>query len=103
MGRNAIPKLNEWCDGKLYRFRANADFGEKIDGPPTPEDGRQIVYEVQCGKNGPTSVLGVAYADGFEEVMAAMWADGYARGKRDGSNERAAEIRRVIGASGDAK
>lgn len=99
MGRNSIPKLNEWRDGKLYRFRATAVFGGKSDGPPVPEDGRQIVYEIQCGKNGPISVLGVAYADGFEEVMAAMWADGYAHGKRDGLNEKAAEMRRVIGVS----
>lgn len=98
MGRNAIPKLGEWRDGRLYSFRAVGTVKKRNEAPPSPEDGRLVVYEVQVGKKGPPEVLGTAYADGFQEVMAAMWADGYARGKRDGMKEKAAEVRRAIGA-----
>jgi hypothetical protein len=95
MGRNSIPKLGEWRDGKLYRFRSVADRGD--DSYPKPDDGRMIVYEVQRGKDGPVDVLGTAFADGFQSAMAAMWESGYERGLRAGKEQKLREVQSALG------
>lgn len=97
MGRNSIPKLGEWRDGKQYRFRAIDSFRPDDDSYPKPEDGRMIVYEVQIGKDGPTDVLATAFADGFEEVMAAMWSAGFRKGQQSGRDEKLREVQDALG------
>lgn len=96
MGRNAHPKLDEWRDGELYEFSANA-AGDTT--PPRPDDGRQIVYRVTNVVRGiPVErTLACCYADGFQSVMASMYADGFAQGKREGMLEAQRQMRRALG------
>lgn len=96
MGRNAIPKLGEWRDGKCYSFRAHRAYphGEQPEYP-RPDDGRMIVYEVE-DRDG-TTILGCCYADGFQECMASMWQDGYYKGERAGREAALRDVRRAMG------
>jgi hypothetical protein len=98
VGRDLIPKIGEWRDGKLYAFRS-VNSMSKDDSPPKPDDGRMIVYEVQHGKDGEVEVLGTAFADGFQAVMAAFWEAGYQHGRRDGRKEKLQEIQAALASS----
>ena len=91
MGRNAIPKLDEWSEGSLFRFRTSD--GASFDS----ECGKLIVYERVRKEGYGTETLATAYADGLHELMAAMFADGYSRGKRDGYLNAQADIRNALG------
>jgi len=98
MGRNAIPKLEEWRDGKLYRFRAVSSFGSNNGKTPTADDGRLIVFECVTRHKGneTTETLATAYADGLLEVMAAMWQSGFMKGVKEGERRKAEEVRKVL-------
>lgn len=89
MGRNFVPKLGEWRDGVLYQFVVTGS--DKI---PRPDDGEQIVYQRITDHR---EVLGVCFADGFEQCMASMWAAGYDMGKREGYEQALEDIRRALG------
>jgi len=97
MGRNAIPKLDEWRDGRRYSFRT-----VKGDDIPKPDDGEFIVYEVEIASgraSAPNRIetLATAHADGFQEVMAAMFEAGLLRGRREGRAEKLNEVRQALG------
>jgi hypothetical protein len=94
MGRNSIPKLGEWREGHLYRFRTS-------DGDPvfSAEGGKFIVYEVI--KSEGVHVLATAFADGLQEVMASMWESGFDKGKQDGKRQALADVRRALGVKED--
>jgi hypothetical protein len=90
MGRNSTPKLDEWCEGLLYRFR-------HPDETPvlSSNDGHMIVYEMVTQSG--TQVLATAWADGLQTVMAEMWVSGYRKGVRAGAEAAKEEIRRALG------
>jgi len=98
MGRNTIPKLFEWRDGKCYQFKTLKEDEFSIQS----DDGSFIVYE--CLSMGPDGkeireVLGTAYADGLCELMATMFACGYFRGRSEGYENAQKDIRKALGVS----
>lgn len=90
MGRNSIPKLFEWRDGMLYRFRSSSGKGLQADS------GEMIVYEREIS-GGETEVLATAWADGLTEVMAAMFEAGQWKGYNKGYAKAQTDIRRSLG------
>lgn len=108
MGRNAIPKLGEWRDGRLYSFMALDSYSRKDAGPPQPDDGRMIVYERQNAPymhvphSGETETLATCFADGFQECLAAMWESGYSKGEKAGYEKAKREIRSALGVCKDS-
>lgn len=99
MGRNAIPKLGEWRDGALYRFRYVGVEG--VDAVVNnASNGKMIVYE-RVTKN-PAGIeivetLACCYADGLQEVMATMFQSGWNKGVSHGKEEQAHLIRTALG------
>jgi hypothetical protein len=91
MGRNSIPKLGEWREGKLYSVHAI----EKPESPAQPDDGRMVVYEWITAES--REVLSAFHADGFAECVAAAWRDGYNKGVLAGAHRAKQEIRAALG------
>lgn len=94
MGRNSIPKIGQWRDGSLYRFRA---IGK--DESVSSDCGAMIVYErvFRDGDEEQAEVLATAFADGFQEVMAAMFEAGFRKGRAEGKHDALARVRDVLG------
>lgn len=90
MGRNSIPKLFEWRDGVLYRFRSSS--GKDLQA----NSGDMIVYERDIA-GGETEVLATAWADGLTEVMTAMFEAGQCKGYNKGYAKAQTDIRRSLG------
>lgn len=90
MGRNSIPKLYEWRDGKLYRFRTPSRETLKSNS------GELISYECETILGG-TEILATAWADGLSELLSAMFHAGYAKGQQKGRSEAQANIRIALG------
>lgn len=94
MGRNTIPKLNEWRNSELHRFRySNGKTPIEVN---SLSNGRMIIYEV-AKTNGDVEVLATAFADGMEEVMAAMFRDGEMKGYKKGVEDAKRKMREAFG------
>lgn len=93
MGRNAIPKLNEWRNGERYSFNYH---GSPYSSPTHPSGNGQMVTFNREDRFDST-ILGSCYADGFEECMASMWQSGYFKGEKAGYEKAKREIRSALG------
>ena len=91
MGRNLIPKLGEWRDGELYNFKY-------IDGSYVDDssNGKMVVFTCQKGRDAEEQTLATAWADGLQELMAAMYESGFQKGKLAGASEARQEILKAL-------
>src|SRR6185312_7128152 len=108
MGRNMIPKIGEWRDGSLYRFRVST---KTPNAPVSADGGDMIVYErlfyKSIGNNGERieacEVLASWYADGLQTSLAAIYEAGLSKGKRMGREDALGDVRRVLGLRDEAE
>ncbi|TSD87530.1 hypothetical protein FFK22_016940 [Mycobacterium sp. KBS0706] len=98
MGRNSMPTLGEWRDGKMYRFAMPGDQ------PWYGDMNRELIsFEVHTttfgsrGSSVESSILATAWADGVTEMLAAFYSAGYSKGLRDGEAQARRNIRLALG------
>lgn len=98
MGRNSMPTLGEWRDGKMYRFAMPGDR------PWYGDMNRELIsFEVHTttfgggGSSVETSILATAWADGVTDMLAAFHSAGYSKGLRDGEAQAQRKIRLALG------
>lgn len=106
MGRNSIPKLGEWRDGKLYRFtqlKKSASDPDECLVPTDPNSGRMVSYECVSAPLGyeQTEILACCWQDGYHEVMASMYHSGHSNGYKLGFEEALRSVRASLGIKED--
>lgn len=106
MGRNAIPKLGEWRDGKLYRFtqlKKDASDPDEDLVPTNPSSGRMVSYECVTAPLGyeEIEILACCWQDGYHEVMASMFSSGFNKGYNQGYEEALRSVRASLGIKED--
>ncbi len=98
MGRNSMPTLGEWRDGKMYRFAMPGDHAWY--GGMSRE---LISFEVHTTTLGwgsssvESSILATAWADGATKMLATFYSAGYSKGLHDREAQARRKIRLTLG------
>lgn len=102
MGRNAVPKIGVFDGPTMYRFRYTGKDNEAV---MDLSNGNQIVLERITQKSDSRNVgatheeaetLAVAFADGTQEVLLAMFMAGWFKGVKAGEAKAKLSMRQTL-------